>query len=180
MLQDRNRVPPSDHYLLFSPQQHQRKKRLLYFFCLQKMYFFLIIVILKFLNYNVWSMALEYQLFISVSSKHKETKRLPLPFIVLWMGLDIKKKRFTLLVITCNSWSAHKTHIFNFSTEVTSRSAFINFTENAVSNNNGPDFHEHFLCGGNPWAKSFSSGLGPLLWNEDRPLNITWTLVNLC
>lgn len=37
----------------------------------------------KFLNYSVWSMALEYQSFISVSSKYKKTKRFPLPFIVL-------------------------------------------------------------------------------------------------
>ena len=62
------------------------------FFFPQNMHFFLIIVILKFLNYSVWSMALEYQFFISVSSKYKKTKRLPLPFIVLWMGLDIKKQ----------------------------------------------------------------------------------------
>lgn len=56
-----------------------------------KMHFFLIIVILKFLNYTVWSMALEYQFFISVSSKYKKTKRLSVTFIVLWMGLDVKK-----------------------------------------------------------------------------------------
>lgn len=61
---------------------------------------------------------------------------------------------------------------------MTSCSAFISLNENTVSNNNGPNFHECFLCVRHPRAKSFSSELGPLLWNVDGLLNLMWMLKN--
>lgn len=64
---------------------------------------------------------------------------------------------------------------------MTSCSAFINLNESTVNNNNGPNFHECFLCVRSPCAESFSADLGPLLWNGDgrqTSREYSWICVN--